>query len=103
VHNHHALAHAQVVVEDYGVDMSAELHPEGGGAPIQVMAKQKIKSESGLAMGTMTLPAKGRLIVVFDNSYSILRSKTFNYKIDVSDKGAQGVVGVGNALAGLAL
>ena len=31
------------------------------------------------------LPAKGKMLVTFDNSYSALSSKTFNYKIDVVD------------------
>ena len=96
----HVTAAWELLVEDYGVDLSAALYPEGGGAPIEVLAKQKIKSDSGLASGTFALPCKGTLVLTFDNSYSILRSKTFNYKIDVSDKS---VAGAGNLLAGLAL
>ena len=75
----------EVLVEDFGIGMSAVLHPEAGGAPVEVMAMQKIKSDSGLAVGSFPLPTKGKLLVTFDNSYSILRSKTFNYKIGVVD------------------
>jgi len=66
-----------VLVEDYGVGMSAMLLPEGGGEPISVMAMEKIKSESGLASGSFALPKKGTLVVTFDNSYSLLRSLAF--------------------------
>ena len=84
----------EVLVEDFGIGMSAVLHPEAGGAPVEVMAMQKIKSDSGLAVGSFPLPAKGKLLVTFDNSYSILRSKTFNYKIGVVDSKATTVSGL---------
>mmetsp|Transcript_16449 Transcript_16449/g.26390 ORF Transcript_16449/g.26390 Transcript_16449/m.26390 type:complete len:84 (+) Transcript_16449:132-383(+) len=83
--------------------MSAILFPEGGGASVQVMAAEKIKSDSGLASGSFPLPAKGKLVVTFDNSYSLLRSKTFNYKIDVSDGNNTKVEGLASSLGGLAL
>ena len=93
----------EVLVEDYGVGMSAMLLPEGGGDPIPVMDMEKIKSESGLAAGSFALPKKGTLVVTFDNSYSLLRSKTFNYKIDVSDDKSAITSGVTARLGGLSL
>ena len=93
----------EVLVEDYGVGMSAMLLPEGGGDPIPVMDMEKIKSESGLATGSFALPKKGTLVVTFDNSYSLLRSKTFNYKIDVSDDKAAMASGVTAGLSGLSI
>jgi len=45
----------------------------------------------------------GTLVVTFDNSYSLLRSKTFNYKIDVSDDKSAITSGVTARLGGLSL
>ena len=67
------------------------LHPEDGSEPIEVMAYQKIKAESGLATGTILLPKKGELRITFDNSYSLLRSKTFDYSMDVKTSGTEGI------------
>ena len=48
----------EVLVEDFGIAMSAVLHPEAGGAPVEVMAMQKIKSDSGLAEGRFRSPLR---------------------------------------------
>jgi hypothetical protein len=69
--------------------MSAHLVPTGaedGGdsvAPVDVMDAVKIKAENGLTTGVMRIPSPGNLKIVFDNSYSILRSKSLQYRIDI--------------------
>ena len=96
-----AVADWEVVVEDFGIAMSAAFLPDldapadGGprhpdrppryGPAEQVMAPTKIKAAGGLATGTLALPGAGLLQVTFDNSYSIFRSKTFDYRIRVRD------------------
>jgi hypothetical protein len=52
------------------------------------MEPTKIKAAGGLASGTLALPARGLLRVTFDNSYSVFRSKTFNYRIRVQEGAA---------------
>jgi hypothetical protein len=59
--------------------------PPRYGPAEQVMAPTKIKAEERLATGTLALPGAGLLQVTFDNSYSIFRSKTFDYRIRVRD------------------
>ena len=96
-----AAAEWEVVVEDFGIGMSAAFLPDlddpaGARAaaaaadyaprygPAQaVMPPTKIKAAGGLAGGTLSLPARGLLRVTFDNSYSVFRSKTFDYRIRV--------------------
>lgn len=77
----------QVLVEDHGICMSAHLWPEGAagscGARECVMESTKLKAENGLATGSFALPVAGELIVSFDNTHSLLRSKTLEYHIAV--------------------
>jgi len=81
----------ELVVEDFGIGMEATLVPDDGTAPICVMQYQKIKAASGLATGVVSLPKKGTLQVTFDNTYSLLRSKTFDYTMDVNPGGTAGL------------
>ena len=79
----------EVLLDDRGIEMSAHLLPTGaedGGdsvAPVDVMDAVKIKAENGLTTGVMRIPSPGNLKIVFDNSYSILRSKSLQYRIDI--------------------
>mmetsp|Transcript_30333 Transcript_30333/g.68574 ORF Transcript_30333/g.68574 Transcript_30333/m.68574 type:complete len:389 (-) Transcript_30333:143-1309(-) len=74
----------EVTVEDFGIDMSAQLLPSDGSEALQLMAVQKIRAENGLTSGDWILPTRGQLQVRFDNSYSLLRSKNIEYRISVS-------------------
>mmetsp|Transcript_19339 Transcript_19339/g.44539 ORF Transcript_19339/g.44539 Transcript_19339/m.44539 type:complete len:421 (-) Transcript_19339:465-1727(-) len=73
----------EVLVQDFGVGMSAELHPTEGGPHIKVIPDCKVKADGGLAEGVVQLQKKGTLIVTFDNTYSMFRGKTFEYKLEV--------------------
>lgn len=94
-----------VSVEAYGISMEATLmHGEGEGVDaaqreigsytvLRAGGQDKIKAESGAAKGSWACTRPGVLHVTFDNSYSILRSKTISYKFDVRvpDSGASEV------------
>ena len=77
----------ELIMQDYGIIMSAKLWPADGGASVTLMEPCKFKDSAGLVSGDFTIPAAGRLEVTFDNKYSVLRSKTFDYRIEVKDKG----------------
>ncbi len=102
-----AVAEWEVVVEDFGINMGAVFIPDLGdptaaaraaaagadyapqyGPPQTIMEPTKIKAAGGLASGTLALPARGLLRVTFDNSYSVFRSKTFDYRIRVREGAA---------------
>mmetsp|Transcript_12151 Transcript_12151/g.30451 ORF Transcript_12151/g.30451 Transcript_12151/m.30451 type:complete len:433 (-) Transcript_12151:84-1382(-) len=78
----------EVLVQDFGVGMSAVLVPSSGGAPIKVIQDCKVKADGGLAEGVVELPVKGTLQVTFDNTYSMFRGKTFQYRLDVIGEAA---------------
>ena len=44
---------------------------------------RKIKADEGLVTGTFDVKNAGTLVITFDNSYSLLRSKTIQYRFDV--------------------
>jgi hypothetical protein len=71
----------EVIVQDFGVGMRATLYPDDGSAAMEVIPSMKIKAEGGLKEGLVLLPKKGKLQVTFDNTYSIFRSKTFDYRL----------------------
>lgn len=71
----------EVIVQDFGVGMKATLVPDDGSAAIDVIPAMKIKAEGGLKEGLVLLPKRGKLQVTFDNTYSIFRSKTFDYRL----------------------
>lgn len=45
--------------------------------------EEKIKAEGGVAKGSWLCPAAGSIRVRFDNTYSVLRSKTISYLFEV--------------------
>ena len=47
------------------------------------MEMVKIKADRGLVKGSFHVPLAGTVQLVFDNSYSILRSKTLEYRVEV--------------------
>ena len=53
-----------------------------------LMEPRKFKDSAGLVSGDITIPTAGRLEVTFDNKYSVFRSKTFDYRIEVKGSGA---------------
>jgi len=71
----------EVIVQDFGVGMKATLYPDDGSTAMEVIPSMKIKAEGGLKEGLVLLPKRGKLQVTFDNTYSIFRSKTFDYRL----------------------
>lgn len=82
-------AHWELIMQDYGIIMSARLRPSDGGAVVTLMEPRKFKDSAGLVSGDFAIPAAGNLEVTFDNKYSVLRSKTFDYRIEVKGKDQQ--------------
>ena len=58
----------------------------GQAEPITLMQPLKIKDRQGLARGEFIVPSAGLLHVKFDNSYSVFRSKTFEYKLTIREE-----------------
>eukprot|EP00854_Cymbomonas_tetramitiformis_P000745 gene745-1213_t len=69
----------ELKVEDKGVDFSASLKLDNG-EELSIMEVQKIKSTSGV-QGTFPVKSKGVITFTFDNSYSLINSKTVTYTI----------------------
>jgi hypothetical protein len=81
-------AHWELIMQDYGIIMGATLLPADGGAAVVLMEPRKFKDSAGLVSGDFAIPAAGRLQVTFDNRYSMLRSKTFDYHVEVKEGAA---------------
>ena len=62
-----------------------------------LMEPQKFKDSAGLVSGDFVIPGAGSLEVAFDNRYSILRSKTFDYIVEVKsgEEGPNPTAGTG--------
>lgn len=78
-------------LENKGINMSAILKPEDESSDVVIRAPvgdgtEKIKAENGLAKGSWDIPKAGTLHVLFDNSYSMLRSKTLSYEFQITFK-----------------
>ena len=56
---------------------------KAGVEPIVLRKESKLKADAGSCVGTWHVDKPGVVRVVFDNSYSLLRSKTVKYTLDV--------------------
>ena len=74
------------LVAGYGVGVGATMSTATPGSE-PCIAPRKMKADEGLIEGTFVVERPGTLRVEFDNSYSVLRSKTVQYtfEIDVGD------------------
>jgi len=63
-------------LEDKGIELSAWLTPDQGGADVPLVPARKHKAEDGRVAGEVVVPAAGTVTLRFDNSYSWLQSKT---------------------------
>ena len=74
----------QVQVEARGVEVSVVLRSGGSSTarPTTLVAPFKHKAADGRREDMVTAPAKGTLVVVFDNSSSYLNSKSIKYRIE---------------------
>ena len=101
----------EVLVAGYGVGVGATMKLGGGGSNKEskdskeskekgeeVLPTRKIKADEGLVTGTFDVKNAGTLVITFDNSYSLLRSKTIQYRFDVDSDTVP--VGVGSAMGG---
>lgn len=68
-----------ILVEAYGIGVSCA-YKTGS----EVLAYRKIKSEDGRVEGVFEATEAGILVVTLDNTYSMLRSKTVNFRFDMA-------------------
>eukprot|EP00946_MAST-07B_sp_MAST-7B-sp1_P003295 g3295.t1 len=87
----------EVLVAAYGIGVEAKLVMSGDGGASGadktevVLTPRKIKAEEGLVQGTFEVQKPGTLHFEFDNSYSMLRSKSVQYRVEIAtDKGVEG-------------
>ena len=57
----------------------------GKGKGLMLREVSKLKAEEGSQVGVWHVDTPGVVKVIFDNSYSMLRSKTIKYTIEVKD------------------
>ncbi len=85
----------EVLVAAYGVSVGAKMDTAEDGEADALPAR-KIKAEEGLVQGTFTVARPGRLLIELDNSYSMLRSKTVQFRFDIAnDVGTDGAAAEG--------
>ena len=76
----------EVLLADKGIELSAHLlDAKDNSVKLKenLMEMVKIKADRGLVKGSFHVPLAGTVQLVFDNSYSILRSKTLEYRVEV--------------------
>jgi len=70
-----------MMVQDYSVHISAK-YKSGESSPL--LSYRKVKAEDGLVTGVFEAARAGIIVVTFDNTYSMLRSKTVSYRFDLT-------------------
>ena len=86
----------EVLVAAYGIGVEAKMvtsssDDTGSDKKEQVvMPARKIKAEEGLVQGVFQVEKPGTLKFEFDNTYSILRSKSIQYRVEISTDGSEG-------------
>ncbi len=75
-------------VEARKIEISATVRPEGiedDSKNIDLMETRYVDGEAGALKGSWASPASGLLIIKFDNTHSMLRSKNVKYKFDIKE------------------
>jgi hypothetical protein len=74
-----------VRVEQRGVEVAAALRPASGGKQAETTLLQKFKHKSDLGAWekVIDIPQKGTLVLVLNNEYSMLNSKSVKYRVAV--------------------
>jgi citrate lyase beta subunit len=74
-----------VRVEQRGVEVAAALRPACGGKQAETTLLQKFKHKSDLGAWekVIDIPQKGTLVLVLNNEYSMLNSKSVKYRVAV--------------------
>ena len=73
----------EVLIAGYGLGVGATMSVGETKEEEEVLPMRKIKADEGLVSGTFDVKSAGTLKITFDNTYSILRSKTIQYRFDV--------------------
>ena len=85
----------EVLVAGYGIGVEAKLMTMGGDGAADkkeeeiVLPSRKIKAEEGLVEGTFEVCRPGTLRFEFDNTYSMLRSKSVQYRVEIVSEGEE--------------
>jgi hypothetical protein len=74
-----------VKVEQRNVILTAELMNDTG-PPIELFSSRKVNASEGTLTGNWVAPLPGTLVIKFDNSYSMMRSKTVRYCVKIVSK-----------------
>lgn len=80
----------QFVTEDYDIGFGLDFETLGAeGMDVrQILPVMRCAADTVIVTGSHTSEEKGNWLLVFDNSYSILRSKTVYYRIICGPKPA---------------
>ena len=87
-----------VKVENKNVIMNAKIINDG--PELTLFESRKVNATEGTITGNWVAPLAGTLVITFDNSYSMLRSKTVRYCIKVVSKQDANLDGLLAASAG---
>ena len=75
-----------ISVAERNIVMSAKLVPQSG-PDITLFESRKVNATEGTLTGNWIAPLIGTLVITFDNSYSMLRSKTVRYCVQIVSSG----------------
>ena len=83
----------EVLVAAYGIGVEAKMITAGGGADDDkgevVLKSRKIKADEGLVEAHFEVHRPGTLRFEFDNTYSMLRSKSVQYRVEIVTEPAE--------------
>ena len=74
-----------VKVEARNVILTAEVVNDSG-PPVELFSSRKVNASEGTLTGNWVAPLPGTLVIKFDNSYSMMRSKTVRYCVKIISK-----------------
>ena len=74
-----------VKVEARNVILTAEVVNDSG-PPVELFSSRKVNASEGTLTGNWVAPLPGTLVIKFDNSYSMMRSKTIRYCVKIISK-----------------
>lgn len=80
-------------VESRKIEISATVRPadeEGDSKNVDLMETRYVNGEDGPLKGSWASPMDGLLIVRFDNTHSMLRSKNVKYSLDIKEAAKSG-------------
>jgi hypothetical protein len=69
----------------YDIGVSASITSKDGKQTQNFLPESKLVAAEGMKSGVFTAPYEGTISLTFDNSYSMMRSKTVKYKFQVDE------------------